>query len=327
MKKALFQKPLSDKRVKCLLCPHECELNNGEYGLCLGRVNHNGILYAENYQRAVTIAIDPIEKKPLFHFLPGSEILSTATYGCNMKCPFCQNYDISQFKIPTKDITPAELVDMAVKRGIPSIAFTYNEPTIWYEMIYDTAKYAKEKDINIVLVTNGLINKRPLATLTKYIDAMNIDLKSFNKTTYNNILHGDLDTVLRTIKYSFSQGIHVEVTNLIVTGLNDTEEEINKLIDWVASVSPDIPLHFSKYFPNFNFDNPPTSPEILDYAYRKAIEKLNFVYTGNVIGGHENTYCSKCGELLIERNYYSVKSYKLKNGKCPKCGQKIYGIF
>ncbi|NIA23250.1 MAG: AmmeMemoRadiSam system radical SAM enzyme [Proteobacteria bacterium] len=327
MKKALFQKSLANKRVKCLLCPHECELDDGEYGLCLGRVNHDGILYAENYARAVTVAIDPIEKKPLFHFLPGSEILSVATYGCNMRCPFCQNYDISQFKIPTKEMTPEELVDTAVKRGIPSIAFTYNEPTIWYETIFDTARYAEEKGVKIVLVTNGLINETPLAALTKHIDAMNIDLKSFNRDTYRKILFGDLDTVLHTIKYSYSHGVHVEVTNLIVTGLNDTKNEIDNLIHWVASISPDIPLHFSKYFPNFKFDNPPTSPEILEYAYERAIEELHFVYTGNVIGGHENTYCPKCGELLIERNFYSIKSHNLKNGKCPKCGKEIYGIF
>ncbi len=327
MKKALFQKPLANKRVKCLLCPHECELDTEQYGACLGRVNHNGILYADNYGKAVTIAIDPIEKKPLFHFLPGSDILSTATYGCNMRCPFCQNYDISQFKVPTKEISPDELVETALARGIPSIAFTYNEPTIWYEMVFDTAKLAKTKGIKTVLVTNGLINEAPLEALSDYIDAMNIDLKSFNEVTYRDVLFGDLKTVLNTISQSYKNGIHVEVTNLLVTGLNDSKEEIKRLIDWVASVSADIPLHFSKYFPNYEYDSPPTPPKILDFAYEKARKKMNYVYTGNVIGGHENTYCPDCGALLVERNYYSIKKNSIKDGRCPSCGKEIYGIF
>ena len=291
MKKALFQKSFANKKVQCLLCPRECVLDDGQYGVCLGRVNHDGTLYADNYEKVVALSVDPMEKKPLFHFLPGSKVLSVATYGCNMECPFCQNYDISQFKKPANEISPYELVNTALYKGIPSIAFTYNEPIIWYEMILDTAKYAREKGIKVILVTNGQINKEPLELIAEYIDAMNIDLKSFRRDTYNKVLKGNFDSVLNTIKYAFSHGIHIEITNLIVTNLNDKEDEIDDLISWVASVSSDIPLHFSKYFPAYDFKNPPTSPSILDYAYKKSEGILSFTYTGNVIGGHENTYC------------------------------------
>jgi pyruvate formate lyase activating enzyme len=327
MKKALWQKRLENSKVQCLLCPRNCIISNKRDGFCFGRVNHNGILYAKNYGQAVTIAIDPIEKKPLFHFLPGTDILSTATYGCNMRCPFCQNYEISQVKTPTTEITPENLIEIAKNKKLKSIAFTYTEPFIWYEMVLDTSKIAKDNGIKIILVTNGLINSKPLEEIIPYIDAMNIDLKSMDAKVYKKILSGDLSTVQNTIKTSFENGIHIEITNLIVTGMNDKESDISDLIDWVVSLSPDIPIHFSKYSPNYQYKEPPTSPEILEYAYEKAKEKLNFVYTGNVIAGKENTYCPKCNELLIERNYFNIKQNRLINGKCPSCGKKIYGFF
>ncbi len=327
MKKALWQKRLENSKVQCLLCPRKCIISNKRDGFCFGRVNHNGVLYAKNYGQAVTIAIDPIEKKPLFHFLPGTDILSTATYGCNMRCPFCQNYEISQIKTPTTEITPENLVEIAKNKKLQSIAFTYTEPFIWYEMILDTSKIAKDNGIKIILVTNGLINDKPLEEIIPYIDAMNIDLKSIDAKVYKKILFGNLSTVQNTIKTSFENGVHIEITNLLVTGLNDKKSDISILVDWVVSLSSDIPIHFSKYSPNYKYKEPPTSPEILDYAYKKAKEKLNFVYTGNVIAGKENTYCPKCGELLIERNYFNVKQNKLIDGKCPSCGKKIYGFF
>jgi len=323
MKEAMYYEKLENNVVRCNLCSHHCVLKPGEVGICLGKKNIDGTLYAINYGETTSLAIDPIEKKPLFHFLPGTQILSTSPNGCNLRCPFCQNYNISVLETPTKYISPEELVKLAKYYRTLSIAFTYSEPLIWYEYILDVAKIAKPTGLKLVLVTNGMIEEEPLRNLLKYIDAMNIDLKNMDSGYYKKVLKGDLESVKRTISIS-QEKIHIEVTNLIIPGDNDTDEQIHSVVDFVSSLRDTIPLHFSRYFPNFKYNRPPTPIETLKKAYDIAREKLKYVYVGNAfIKGTENTYCPECGNTLIERYGYSVNIAGIKEGKCSRCGRKV----
>uniref|UniRef100_A0A7C3YRX9 AmmeMemoRadiSam system radical SAM enzyme n=1 Tax=candidate division WOR-3 bacterium TaxID=2052148 RepID=A0A7C3YRX9_UNCW3 len=322
MREAMFYSSLKNNIVQCELCPHFCKLKLGEKGFCMGRKNIDGKLYAINYGESVSISIDPIEKKPLFHFYPGSRIFSIATYGCNLRCPFCQNYTISQFEQETEYISPTELYKIVKNYGLSGISFTYTEPFIWYEFIYDFCKISNG-DLKIVLVTNGMINEKPLLEILPFIDAMNIDLKSMNPDYYRKVLKGDLETVKRTIEISQKKAL-VEVTNLLVTGDNDSDEDIEKLIDYIASVNVNIPLHFSRYFPNYKYTKSETPIERLIFAYNKARKKLNYVYLGNVlIEDAENTYCPECGTLLVERYLYRIRIKNIEEKKCKVCGRKV----
>ena len=271
------QKPF----VKCLLCPHSCIIAPGKTGICRARKNIDGVLYAINYGECVSLCMDPIEKKPLYHFYPGSQILSTAPNSCNLVCPFCQNAEISQSNAPTQYISPEKLVDMAVSKNSVGIAYTYTEPFTWYEYLLDTAKLAHKQGLKNVIVTNGMINEKPLVELLPYIDAANIDLKSMDDGFYKNILHGELETVLNTIRIT-KKYWHIEITNLIVPNYNDSIELLTQLVDFVASIGIDTPLHFSRYFPHYKLTIPPTPIETLHLAYRIAKEKLQYVYLGNV---------------------------------------------
>ncbi|MEO0141954.1 MAG: AmmeMemoRadiSam system radical SAM enzyme [candidate division WOR-3 bacterium] len=312
-----------DGYIECQLCPHRCKIQSGKFGICRARKNEEGRLWAIDYGETTSIAMDPIEKKPLYHFYPGTQILSVACNSCNMRCPFCQNWEISQKEVQTEYLSPQTLLKIYIDHPSIGVAYTYTEPLMWYEYLLDVTKLIRENGGKNVLVTNGLINEKPLLELLPYIDALNIDLKSINPEVYKKKLGGDLDTVKKTIELSHRQ-CFIEITNLIVTGLNDKPEEIDALIDYVASIDKNIPLHFSRYYPNYKYTKPPTPISTLQDAYQRAKEKLNFVYLGNIPGEDgSNTYCPGCGNLLIERMYFKAIIKGLMENRCARCGLEI----
>ncbi len=324
MKKAAYWQKLSESRVQCTLCPHRCVILPGNCGICRVRGNVEGTLFSIGYGNTTSIAIDPIEKKPLFHFKPGTNVLSVSPNGCNFSCKWCQNWQISQDEVFTRYIDPDLLVTFAIRERAVGIAFTYTEPLIWFEYIIDVARIAKTKNIAIVLVTNGYIESAPLNELLPYVDAMNIDLKSLNADVYRKFIGGTLEPVKATIVSAAAQ-THVELTTLIVPTINDTEAEIEAITDFVASINEKIPLHISRYFPSFRLDLPPTSPQVLERSFSLAKRKLPFVYVGNYAHPPgENTFCPRCGALLIERRHYDVKLCGISPScVCNKCGNKI----
>jgi Pyruvate-formate lyase-activating enzyme len=287
-KEAMFYEKLKDDKVHCYLCPHHCHIPRGDRGICGVRKNIDGTLYSLNYGEVSSIAIDPIEKKPLKNFYPGSIILSVGSVGCNLKCPFCQNHRIARVKseeVNTLSVKSDEIVEKAVslkEQGNIGIAYTYNEPSIWYEFVYDTSKLAKKKGLVNVLVTNGFISRGPLEEILPYIDAMNIDLKAFSDQYYHDVVKGNLDNVKETINIS-AEKCHVELTTLVVPGLNDSVDEIKIMAEWISSVSPDIPLHLSRFFPQYDMtDKPPTPLDTLIRLEKEAKKHLDHVYLGNV---------------------------------------------
>lgn len=320
---ALFYEKQNDK-VKCFLCPHNCVIPDEKYGLCSVRTNNDGNLKTINYGEITSMAVDPIEKKPLYHFKPGKNILSVGSFGCNFSCGFCQNYSIAHYKAESKYIPPDELVDIcsSLENNI-GIAFTYNEPSIWYEYVYDTSRKLKEKypKLNVVLVTNGYIEEEPLLKLLPFVDAMNIDLKSFQKDYYKKVCNGDIKAVFKTIENSY-KGCHVEITTLLVNGLNDSEGEIEEIASYLGNLDRNIPLHLTRYFPNYKMVNPPTEIETMLKGREIAKKYLNYVYLGNVANVNSSTYCPQCENLLIERNGYSTKIY-IEESKCPECEYEI----
>jgi len=321
-KEALFYEKQGDK-INCKLCPHNCLIKEGAHGKCNVRVNKEGVLYTVNYGEVTSIAQDPIEKKPLYHFKPGSNILSVGSFGCNFSCGFCQNHSISQGRASSEYIPPERLVQIckSLQDNI-GVAFTYNEPSIWFEYVYQTSKLLKEniEDIKIVLVTNGYIKEEPLKMLLPYVDAMNIDLKAFNNEFYKDICGGSVSPVLDTIKISSKQ-CHVEVTTLLVGGENDSSLEIEEIAGFIASLDKNIPFHLSRYFPNYKMDNPATKVEIMIKDRDIAKKNLNYVYIGNVAGIDNSTYCPKCGYNLIKREDYQIV-VNTNFGTCIKCGYK-----
>jgi len=283
VKDAQFWEKHGDK-IRCCLCPHNCKIGEKQYGLCSVRTNMEGNLKTINYGEITAMALDPIEKKPLYHFHPGSKILSVGSFGCNFSCGFCQNYSIAQYRAKSRYFSPEELIETC--RQIDDnigIAFTYNEPSIWYEYVYDTAKKLKEMypQYKVVLVTNGYIQEEPLAQLLPYVDAMNIDLKSFRQDYYNKICGGDIENVLNTIEKSYDK-CHIEITTLLVNGLNDSEEEVKKIASFLASLDKNIPLHLTRYFPNYKIHRPPTDIDVMKKARDVASEYLSHVHLGNI---------------------------------------------
>lgn len=283
MKEALYYEKKNGSRTHCHLCPNECVIPEGGRGSCGVRANRSGILYSEIYGKTTGIALDPIEKKPLFRYHPGEHILSLGTKGCNFHCDFCQNWRISQkLDTPTEDITSEEAVAKAKESGSFGIAYTYNEPFIWYEFVLDTAKLAKKNGLENVLVTNGYVNIPPLEEILPYIDAMNIDVKSFDENFYSKICRGALKPVLDVVKLS-AKSCHVELTNLIIPTLNDSEETLTRMTDWISdNLGPDMPLHLSRYFPCYKMSLPPTPVETMKKAEGIAKRKLKYVYMGNI---------------------------------------------
>ncbi|MBI4379077.1 MAG: AmmeMemoRadiSam system radical SAM enzyme [Nitrospinae bacterium] len=323
MHEALYYEKLGDKKVRCILCPHYCIIKPGKVGICMGRENKDGVLYAKTYAQTTSIGVDPIEKKPLYHFYPGTDILSISPNSCNLSCKFCQNWQISQVEVPTQYLSPERAVASAKENNSVGISYTYAEPLMWYEYILDTAALARREGLKNVLVTNGYINKEPLLELLPLIDAMNIDVKSMEDSYYRKICSAKLEPVLKTVEIS-QKYCHVEVTNLIVTTLNDTDELYHKLTDWLASVNPNIPLHFSRYFPNYKISLPPTPFEAMKRARDIAMKKINYVYIGNVSQVEwNNTYCHNCKNIVISREGYFVIEKNYHGGKCNLCGADL----
>jgi pyruvate formate lyase activating enzyme len=321
MREALWYGP-HERGVACRLCPKECVIGEGLTGFCRARRNVGGKLYAANYAACSSYALDPIEKKPLYHFYPGSYIFSLGTWGCNLACRFCQNWQIAQDEPDTVAMAPTAAVEAAAGAGRRNIgiAYTYSEPTVWYEFVLDTARVAKERGLKNVLVTNGFINPEPLAALLPHIDALNIDVKAFNDKFYREICAGRLAEVKRTVEQAAASA-HVEVTCLVVPGLNDDAAELEALAAWLAGVGKDIPLHFSRYFPNYKLDAPPTPVATLERAYETARRHLRYVYVGNVGTLGVNTHCPACGLMVIDR--LRRQSNLTAEKKCPRCGDGI----
>ncbi|MFC1698814.1 AmmeMemoRadiSam system radical SAM enzyme [Candidatus Omnitrophota bacterium] len=283
MKKESVHCELLMGKIRCLLCPNYCVLKKDETGRCGVRQNQAGRLYSLIYGEVCSVALDPIEKKPLYHFHPGESILSLGTKGCNLKCPWCQNFSISQDpNCETKPMTPQEVIDRAQQLNSFGIAYTYNEPFIWYEFVCDTARLAHSRGLKNVLVTNGYVNRKPLEEIVGLIDAMNIDVKSMQESFYQKHCQGSLAPVLDCAEFS-KKHCHIEITNLIIPTLNDQEQDFRELVDWIAAkLGKDVPLHFSRYFPKYKSDLPATPVETLKLAEKIALEKLEHVYLGNV---------------------------------------------
>jgi len=331
MKKAAFFEKKEKQKVQCQLCPHYCLLKNGEQGKCLVRQNVNGDLLSENYERISSVSIDPIEKKPLYHFHPGKDILSIGSVGCNLKCKFCQNYQISQTDVNhypfLKSHTSDEIVESALKHASNiGIAYTYNEPIIWYEYVIETAKLAHENGLKNVLVSNGFINSAPLDELIKIFDAFSIDLKGFTEDFYRDFTDSKLEPVKEALIKLAKSGKHLEITNLVITGINDDEIIFNEMIDWIVEhCGKNTVLHISRYFPMFKIDHLPTSQSKLESLFTIAKKKLNFVYLGNIkTENGQNTHCPQCNQLLISRSGYDVQIENMnKFGNCEICDYPI----
>lgn len=331
MKEAAYYSKLPDGRVACTLCPHRCRIPESRHGFCISRVNVGGKLIAKNYCRPVSTALDPIEKKPLYHFYPGSSVFSTGPNGCTFKCSFCQNHEISQTEQPAREITEEQFARMAGENSSIGIAYTYSEPVIWYETIMDIGTRIKKRGLKNIMVTNGFIEPSPLKDLLSIVDAMNIDIKSMNPSFYRRICKGSLETVLKTCETVKKAGCHLEITNLLIPGENDDPKETRALVDFMAShLGSDTPLHLSRYFPRHRMDHSPTPPELLERAWEISREQLDHVYVGNIAAGDkENTYCPGCGELLISRSGYSVSITDTliktpdERAKCNKCKRLI----
>jgi len=321
-------------QVQCELCPKNCVIEPGQSGECRVRVNLDGVLRTVVYGYPCSIHIDPIEKKPLFHFLPGTGILSIATVGCNLHCKNCQNWEISQANPEDSRAyfaPPEHLIRLARENNCPSLAYTYTDPVVYYEYTYDSAKLAHQNNLRNVLVTAAYINPEPWKQLLEVVDAANIDLKGMTEQFYREVCSGTLAPVQRALIDAAAAGVVLEVTNLIIPTLNDKSEQIRELARWVKSnLGADIPLHFSGFFPRYQMQHlPPTSLETLEAARRIAIEEgLHFVYIGNLRTKEgENTYCPDCHKLLIERTGYYIVQNRLKDGRCPDCNKSIYGLW
>ncbi|MEE9323078.1 MAG: AmmeMemoRadiSam system radical SAM enzyme [Candidatus Aenigmarchaeota archaeon] len=326
MKEAMFYKKVTGKKVKCELCPRFCMITNGKRGFCGVRENRNGKLYSLVYGLPVSVAVDPIEKKPLFHFAPGTKTLSLATVGCNLRCKFCQNYEISQEygKVYGNEMMPEEVIELAKKYGVEGISYTYTEPTVFFEYALDIMKLARKEGLYNMWVSNGYTNPEPIRTLSKYLDAINIDLKG-NDEFYRKMCGGlGIEPVHKSLKAYKENGVWVEVTNLIVPTFNDSEEELSKLVEWIRdNLGKEVPLHFSAFFPQYKVtDISPTPVSAIENAVKLAKERgMKWVYAGNVHGNkYESTYCWKCNIPLIKRIGFSVHSIE---ERCPKCGEKV----
>lgn len=327
----LFKK--EGDKTQCLLCPHFCNLTEGKTGICSVRKNVSGEIVLTTYGVISGFAIDPVEKKPLYHFFPGKNIFSIGSYGCNMRCDFCQNYNISQ-NIPESHVMntkPENIIrDAFLLDNNIGVAFTYNEPIIWYEFMRDTAVQAKESGLFTVMVSNGYVNREPLSEIIQFIDAFNIDLKSFNNNFYRKLAGADLEPIKDTLKQIAKSGKHLEITTLIIPGQNDDPKEMTAQIEWIAGeLGKDVPLHLSRYFPMYKRNDPATSLEKMNILFEIASEKLNYVYMGNFKSNQgQNTRCPKCGTIVTNRIGYNTELKNLNiEGNCLVCGNLIYRYF
>jgi len=322
------------KLVKCLLCAQSCLIGDGERGRCRARINVGGELRSLVYGRPITIHVDPIEKKPFYHFLPGSAAFSMATSGCPLHCKFCQNWEISQarpedYRSPA--VAPEQIVHAATARNAPVIAFTYNEPTVFTEYLTDIARVARQQGRRSVLVSCGFMNEAPLAEMCEVLDAIKIDLKGFSKDFYRKVCDAELEPVLRSIKQVARSGTHLELVNLVVPTLNDSEKMLTELAKWVVGeIGPDVPVHFTRFHPDYQLLNlPPTPKATLERARAIAMDQgIRYAFVGNWPGHPGNhTYCPKCGKAVIERNGFFILGMHVKEGRCKFCQTKIAGVW
>jgi len=334
-KLAKWWEPTDNNKILCTLCPRYCKIGEGQAGFCYIRQNHNGKLVTIGYGRPTGFAVDPIEKKPLSHFLPGTSVLSFGTAGCNLGCKFCQNWSISKAKLDDENsivASPEDVVKLAKKYRTPSIAYTYNDPTIFGEYVIDISRIAKEEGIKNVMVTAGYIDKEARKDIYKYIDAANVDLKGFTERFYYKLTFSHLNDVLDTLVWLKNEtNVWFEITTLLIPDENDSSEEIKQECEWILkNLGDSVPLHFTAFHPDFRMLDKERTPEnTLTTARKIALDEgIKFCYVGNVynIEG-QTTYCPNCGYRLIERNWHSVNSYKMKKDKCSKCGTKIPGVF
>ncbi len=310
---------MNNYQASCLLCPQHCQLRHEQAGRCRARINKEGEILSLTYGEMAAWHVDPIEKKPLYHFYPGSRIFSVAGYGCNLSCTFCQNYEISQSRRSGQKITPEELAEMC--KDSLGLCITYTEPTMWYEMIRDTAPLVRKNGGKVVLISNGIIEQRFLEEILPYIDAMNIDIKGYSDEFYRKYCGAKLAWVLNTVERVAGR-IHLEVTTLIIPGANDDMEEIQGLANWLSELGVPVPWHLSRYYPAYKLNVPPTERETLERLWDLAREKLPYVYLGNLAGG-STTYCPVCQAEVISRDYQIIN--RTQNGHCAKCGEMIFG--
>jgi pyruvate formate lyase activating enzyme len=335
IKEAMLYHSLEDNKVSCVLCHHNCQIAPSKFGVCAVRQNREGKLYTLVYGSVIAAHADPIEKKPLYHFLPGSKAFSIATIGCNFRCPFCQNWQISQASKGKdsmgegQECAPEDIVQSAKKYGCQSISYTYTEPTIFFEFAYDTAKMAKDKGLFNNFVTNGYMRPEALETIRPYLDACNVDLKAFSEEFYREMCGAHLQPVLDSIRLMKEMGIWVELTTLLIPGRNDSKAELTRIARFIKELDPNIPWHVSRFHPDYRYtDSHATPVESLRLAYEIGKkEGLHFIYIGNILGEAEGTMCPQCHNLLIRRHGFYVSQIKIKEAKCPFCGTSIPGIF
>lgn len=333
-KEAMYYKKINAETVQCALCPRKCTLTNGQRSFCRVREPKNGKLFSLVYNLPCAVHVDPIEKKPLFHFLPKTQAFSIATAGCNFRCKFCQNWSISQFPpedVDSKNLSPEDVVKGALRANCPTIAYTYTEPSIFYEYMLETARLAKTQGVKNMYHSNGSLNPEPVEELTQYLDGADIDLKAFNRDFYSDVCAGYLDTVLSTLKILKKNGVWVEITNLVIPTLNDDLTQIKDMSIWVRqNLGKETPVHFSRFWPQYKLKTlPPTPVSTLESAREVARGAgLQFVYVGNVPGHKaESTYCPKCGKIVIGRTGYSIREINLKAGTCKFCNYPIAGVW
>lgn len=329
MKEGLWYEKLSDQKVHCLLCPHGCRFGPGGQGICRVRKNHEGTLVATNYGKAGAYGLDPVEKKPLYHFFPGTQVLSVGARGCNFSCQFCQNWELAQGEQQEAEVTAFGLISAVEKYrsyyNVVGLAYTYSEPFMWYEFMLDTAVLAKENGLKNVVVTNGFVNETPLDEFLPYADAFNIDIKAFTEEFYRKYANGSLAPVLNTAEKVKKYGAHLELTTLLIPGLNDSEEEIRDLVKWIASaLGRDTPLHFSRYFPNYKMKIEATPVDVVTKAREIALEYLNYVYMGNMgSGDFVDSFCPKCNQKVVERRTGRALIPGMKGNTCSACGERL----
>lgn len=328
MKEALYWREGDNGSVVCELCPHGCRILPGRVGICGVRQNVDGILYSQNYAMVTSLALDPVEKKPLYHFEPGGLLLSVGSFGCNFKCEFCQNWEISQGRPESRSMEPADVIGAALRARdrfpqTVGIAYTYNEPTVWYEFVLECAREARKHNLRNVLVSNGYISQESLEELIPSIDALNIDVKAWTQSFYSRLVHGRLENVLDTVRRS-KKSAWVEVTYLVIPGENDEPAEVEELSGFLAQIDRNIPLHLSRYFPAYRFHKPPTPIKVLEQLRGAAMKRLNYVYVGNVMHeGWSDTYCPSCGTVLLKRGGLALEEAHIVDGKCPGCGRPV----
>lgn len=332
MKEALFYKK-ENNSIKCELCPRSCIIKENQKGWCGTRKNIKGKLYSLVYEKPCAMHVDAIEKKPLYHFLPGSKAFSIGTVGCNLGCEFCQNHSIARAHPEEHDfqeVKPDDVLKLAVTNKCSSIAYTYTEPTVFYEYALDIAKLAKKNNLKNAIVSNGFINEKPLKELCRYIDSANIDLKSFNDAFYKKYCNASLSPVLDSLKTLKENKVWLEITNLVIPGLNDNPKDFEKMCIWIKNeLGKNVPLHLSRFYPYYKLDYiQPTSIETLKKLSKIAKEHLDYVYIGNILTDKDaNTYCSHCQSLLVERDGFNILKNEIREGVCPECKKSVPGIW